>query len=276
MLVKKLFCSVTFSAVTILIMPSYWKRSLATAASLVVVLGVLAGCAPERVPVASTTPTRTASATPVAKPKNFFNKTQYSLDDPTSIWVVVNKLRPLKPANFTPTLVTLTVPHVSAPQMTQEAGDALLKMFAAAAAAGAGQLQIQNSYRSYSVQVNTHNSLVGSLGQAAADAQSARPGYSEHQTGLAVDVASYPSKCDIAACFGQTPQGIWLAANSWQYGYILRYPADKTAITGYIYEPWHFRYVGVALSTEMHNDGIETMEEFFGLPPAPDYASATG
>jgi D-alanyl-D-alanine carboxypeptidase len=274
--VRHSFCSAAFATITILIMPSQWKRSLAAATTVVVALTVLAGCAPERVPGASTTPSPAASASPVAKPKNFFNKTQYSLTDPTSIWVVVNKLRPLQPANFTPTLVTLDVPHVSAPQMTQEAGDALLKMFAAAAAAGAGQLQIQNSYRSYSVQVNTHNSLVASLGQAAADAQSARPGYSEHQTGLAVDVAAYPSKCDIAACFGQTPQGIWLAANSWQYGYILRYPADKTAITGYIYEPWHFRYVGVALSTEMHNDGIETMEEFFGLPAAPDYAGATG
>ncbi len=248
-----------------------------TAATVVVALAVLAGCAPERVP-ATTPPTVTATvpATPVAKPKNFFNRSQYSLDDPTSIWVVVNKLRPLQPTNFTPTLVTVPVPHVSAPLMTQEAGDALVTMFAASAAEGGGTLQIQNSYRSYQVQVNTHSSLVGSLGQAAADAQSARPGYSEHQTGLAVDVAALPSKCDIAACFGQTPQGIWLAANSWRFGYILRYPADKTAVTGYIYEPWHFRYVGIPLATEMHNDGIETMEEFFGLPPAPDYASATG
>jgi D-alanyl-D-alanine carboxypeptidase len=256
-------------------MPSPRKRPVVIAAIVIATLGVLVGCAPERAAVSAITPSPTASVSsaPVAKPKNFFDKKQYSLDDPTSIWVVVNKLRPLQPANFAPTLVTLDVPHISAPQMTQEAGDALVKMFAASEADGGGPLQIQNSYRSYAVQTNTHDSLVASLGQAKADAQSARPGYSEHQTGLAVDVAALPSKCDIQACFGQTPQGIWLAANSWKFGYILRYPADKTAITGYIYEPWHFRYVGIPLATEMHNDGIETMEEFFGLPPAPDYAN---
>ena len=256
-------------------MRSAWKRTVATAGILATVAIVLVGCAPDRVPTGSPTPTASTSAAPVDKPKSFFNKTQYSLDDPTSIWVVVNKLRPLNPTNYTPKLVTLDVPHVSAPQMTQEAGDALLKMFAASQAEGAGALQIQNSYRSYAVQVNTHTNLVNSLGQAAADAQSARPGYSEHQTGLAVDVAAYPSKCDIAACFGQTPQGIWLAANAWRFGYLLRYPADKTAVTGYIYEPWHFRYIGLALSTEMHNTGVTTLEEFFGLPAAPDYAPGT-
>jgi D-alanyl-D-alanine carboxypeptidase len=255
-------------------MPRHWKSSSAGLAALALLAVTLAGCAPDAGPVVTHTPTPAAStAAPlVDKPKSFFNKTQFSIDDPTSIWVVVNKLRPLQPANYAPKLVTLNVPHISAPLMTQEAGDALLKMFAASAAEGGGALQVQNSYRSFAVQTNTHNSLVASLGQAKADAQSARPGYSEHQTGLALDVAALPSKCDIAACFGQTPQGIWLAANSWRFGYILRYPADKTAITGYIYEPWHFRYVGVALSTEMHNDGITTLEEFFGLPAAPDYA----
>jgi D-alanyl-D-alanine carboxypeptidase len=257
----------------ILNMPSHWKRSIAAAATLVVALGVLSGCAPERVPAtASASPTASVPATPVPKPKNFFNKTQYSIDDPNSIWLVVNKLRPLNPPNFVPKLVQVPVPYISDALMTQEASDAMVKMFAASAAEGAGNLQIDSSYRSYSTQVNTYNGYVGSLGKAGADAQSARPGYSEHQTGLSADIGALPSKCDIAECFGQTPQGIWLAANSWRFGYILRYPQGKTAITGYIYEPWHFRYVGVALSTEMHDEGIQTLEEFFGLPPAPDYA----
>ena len=68
------------------------------------------------------------------------------------------------------------------------------------------------------------------------------------------------------------PQGTWLAANAWRFGFIIRYPQGKTDVTGYVYEPWHIRYVGVDLSTEMHNTGILTLEEFFGLPPAPDYA----
>ena len=81
-----------------------------------------------------------------------------------------------------------------------------------------------------------------------------------------------PNVCAIQECFGATPQGLWLAANSYRFGFILRYPAGKRAVTGYIFEPWHFRYVGVELATEMHETGIATLEEFFGLPPAPDYA----
>jgi len=262
-------------------MMSLWKRPIMSAVVVAAVLSALVGCARHRVPGAFPLAPVTASPVvipvvpsatpPVDKPKSVFNKTQYSLVDPTSIWVVVDKLRPVQPISYAPQLVTLAVPHISAPLMTQEAGDALLTMFTASISDGGGALQIQNSYRSYAVQTHTHNSLVDSIGEVKADAQSARAGYSEHQTGLTVDIAALPSKCDIAACFGQTPQGIWLAANAWKYGYLLRYPADKTAITGYIYEPWHFRYVGVALSTEMHNDGIETMEEFFTLAPAPDY-----
>jgi D-alanyl-D-alanine carboxypeptidase len=156
--------------------------------------------------------------------------------------------------------------------MRPEAAAALQQMFAAGAAEGAGAMQIQNAYRSYAVQVNTHNGQVARLGQAKADILSARPGYSEHQTGLAVDVAALPSKCDIEACFGQTPQGVWLAANAYRFGFILRYPADKQAVTGYVFEPWHFRYVGIPLATEMHNTGVTTLEEFFGLPAAPNYA----
>ncbi len=99
------------------------------------------------------------------------------------------------------------------------------------------------------------------------------PGYSEHQTGLAVDLAPVPAQgCNLEICFGSMPQGKWLAANCWQYGFLLRYPADKVAVTGYQYEPWHFRYIGIPLATEMHNEGVETMEEFFGLPAAPNYA----
>jgi D-alanyl-D-alanine carboxypeptidase len=120
--------------------------------------------------------------------------------------------------------------------------------------------------------VRVYNGWVSSLGQAQADAQSARPGFSEHQTGLSVDISPVPLSCALDACFGATPQGRWLADNAWRFGYLLRYPADKTPVTGFTYEPWHFRYIGVELATEMHNTGVTTLEEFFGLPAAPDYA----
>jgi D-alanyl-D-alanine carboxypeptidase len=242
---------------------------------------ILVGCTPAKQPVVHASPSASPSRTavvpsPTPTPTPTFDKRALSIDVATSLWVVVNKLRPLQPANYVPPdLVLPAAPHIASTAssvLRSEAASALVSMFAAAAAEGAGAMQIQNAYRSFAVQTNTHNSLVNSLGAAKADAQSARPGYSEHQTGLALDIAASPSKCDIAACFATTPQGAWLAANSFRFGFILRYPADKQAVTGYVFEPWHYRYVGVALATEMHSTGVTTMEEFFGLPAAPAYA----
>jgi D-alanyl-D-alanine carboxypeptidase len=145
-------------------------------------------------------------------------------------------------------------------------------MFAAAADEDGGQMQVQSAWRSYDVQVSVYAGWVSSLGQKQADAQSARPGFSEHQTGLAVDISSVPLQCSLAACFGDTDQGKWLAENAWRFGYLLRYPADKVDVTGFTYEPWHYRFIGETLATEMHNEGVTTLEEFFDLPDAPDYA----
>lgn len=201
-----------------------------------------------------------------------FDRSALSVDDAASLWVVVDKLRPLSPLNYVPPLVDAPVPYISNPQMRPEAASALVSMFAAAAAEGAGEMQIQNAYRSFSTQTRVHDRLVASLGPARADLQSARPGFSEHQTGLALDITALPEKCSIQACFAQTPQGLWLAANAWRFGFVLRYPADKTPVTGYVYEPWHFRFIGVDAATEMHATRITTLEEFFGLAAAPDYA----
>jgi D-alanyl-D-alanine carboxypeptidase len=87
-----------------------------------------------------------------------------------------------------------------------------------------------------------------------------------------MDISSVPAVCPLEACFAETDQGKWLAANAHKWGFILRYPNGMTSITGYEFEPWHYRYVGVSLATAMHDTGIQTMEEFFSLPAAPDYA----
>jgi D-alanyl-D-alanine carboxypeptidase len=251
------------------------RRILAGLVAASVLLGA-AACAPERAPTGGPSSSAGPSAAlpaPVQKTKSFFDKTRYSLDDPLSLWVINDKLRPLNPIDYAPPdLVSAPVKHISAPLMRPNAAKALVKMFAAAKAEGAGELQVQNTYRSYSTQESTHHYWVNQLGTPGADAQSARAGFSEHQTGWTADVAAYPSKCDIQECFGETPQGKWVAANAWRYGFVIRYPKGKKDITGYIYEPWHIRYVGTYLSTELHETGIETLEEFFGLPPAPDYA----
>jgi D-alanyl-D-alanine carboxypeptidase len=207
-----------------------------------------------------------------------FDKTQYSIDDPNSIWVVANKLRPLNPKTYKPSdlifpKVPTRVPGNESMQIRKVVGDALVAMFADAKQEKDFSLMLSSGFRSYSYQVNLYGSYVKRDGQAAADTYSARPGYSEHQTGLAADITTTSHKCELEACFGDTPEGEWLAANAYKYGFILRYPADKVSVAGYEYEPWHFRYVGKELAAEMHREGIKTLEEFFSLPAAPDYKS---
>ncbi|HEY8912324.1 M15 family metallopeptidase [Lacisediminihabitans sp.] len=253
------------------------RRSPVLACALAVAIAVgLVGCAPEKAPIRSSaaSPAAPQAHTPTPTPTpTGFDRAALSIDDPTSIWVVVDKLRPLAPPTYVPAdLVDTPVPHLNPPGLRAEAANAMVAMFAAAKAEGAGSMQLQSAYRSYVVQVKVYNGYVASAGKAGADAQSARPGFSEHQSGFAADISALPLKCALAACFGQTPQGLWLAANAYRFGFLLRYPADKTAVTGYMYEPWHFRYIGVPLATEMHATGITTLEEFFALPPAPDYA----
>lgn len=228
---------------------------------------------PSSSPSRSSTPSAAAvTPSPSATAPPTFDKTAQSIDDPASYWVVVNKLRPLNPQDYAaPDLVSVPVPFANEPVLRQAASDAVVAMFAAFTAETGLQMQSQSAYRSYSTQVEVYQGWVDSLGQAAADATSARPGFSEHQTGLSIDVSALPADCTLDACFADTPQGQWLAANGWRFGFILRYPADKTAITGYEFEPWHMRFVGVDLATEMHNTGVTTLEEFFGLPAAPDY-----
>ncbi len=194
-----------------------------------------------------------------------FNKNLHSLDDPASIWVVVNKTRPLQPKDYTPSDL---VGVGNGQQMRAEPAKALQTMIQDAKTQGLN-IRPLSGYRSYTTQVSVYNNEVRTYGQAVADTQSARPGTSEHQTGLAIDIGG--GGCGIEDCFGNTAEGKWVAANAYKYGFIIRYTPDKDHITGYRYEPWHIRYVGVELATEMHTNGMQTLEEFFGLPPAPDY-----
>ncbi len=188
-----------------------------------------------------------------------FDKTKYSQTSPFSIWVVVNKKRPLRPLEYTPTdLVNIG----SGQQMRTEAADALINLITAAKTENLIIAPL-SGYRSYTSQVSVYNNEVKNYGQATADTESAKPGYSEHQTGLAVDVGG--GGCGIEDCFSTTAEGKWVALNAYKYGFIVRYPADKQAITGYRTEPWHIRYVGAALSEELHSKNVTTLEEFFNL-----------
>jgi len=225
-----------------------------------------AGAAPTTQPVtASSRPIATA---PTATPG--FDRTAHSLDAPTSIWVVVDKQRPLKPRTYVPPdLVTPKVPHTNAPQLRKVAAGALVTMFAAAKRDGV-TLYSLSAYRSYATQKSIFDRNLASLGRATTLNLTAKPGYSEHQTGLADDLGD-GSSCDLRVCFESHPAARWLAKHSWRYGWVLRYPLGYTRITGIQTEPWHFRYIGKPAAKEMHRTGVKTLEQFFRLPPSPHY-----
>jgi len=197
-----------------------------------------------------------------------------SLDDPVRTWVVVNKKRPLDPIDYVPegmTGVSVRATTLS-DQLRLDASDALAAMASDLDAAGAGTLGINNGYRSYNLQVRNYYGYVESDGQEGADASSARPGYSEHQIGLAMDVVSCSSGCGGIGAFAGTAEEAWVTEHAWEYGFIVRYEEGMTGTTGYIPEPWHLRYIGPQLAAAYHDGGFHTLEEFFGLEAAPDYA----
>lgn len=129
---------------------------------------------------------------------------------------------------------------------------------AAAAASEGLTLYIASGYRSYNYQAGLYQRYVDRDGQAAADRYSARAGHSEHQTGLALDLNS------ISDSFANTPEGQWVAEHCHEYGFILRYPADKEEITGYKYEPWHLRYLGRETAAAVAATGL-CLEEYLGI-----------
>ncbi len=220
----------------------------------------------------STTEARLVGGTGVLRGAVAKQQPCLSTASPSSIWIVVNKRRPLSPVTFVPNdLVSPRVSNVHGQPIRREAAAALESMFAAASRAGAGSMVLQSGYRSYATQRSIYNGFVRSEGQSGADLRSARPGYSEHQTGLVADIAPRAAGCSDMHCIASTPQGAWLRAHAWEYGFILRYPATSTHITGYKYEPWHYRFVGKNLAADFRAGGFVTLEGFFGLPAAPRY-----
>lgn len=188
-----------------------------------------------------------------------------------SYQIVVNKVTPLNPLTYRPTdLITVPKYNPYGRILRRQVSSAVVAMGNAMKAAGKGTLIVQSGYRSYSSQQSILKAKTKAIGKTKALLLVAKPGYSEHQTGLACDFAAY-GVSTLTTSFAKTKAGIWLAANAYQYGFVLRYPKGKTAITGYNFEPWHFRYVGIPVATEMHDQGIQTLEEFYGLPSAPNY-----
>lgn len=184
----------------------------------------------------------------------------HSLTDPSSPWVVVNKRRPLDPDYRPRTAV------VRGYQVARIAAAPLEDLMRAADGKGLG-LKIASAFRSYGYQQQVHAAAVATRGREAAELRSARPGHSEHQTGLAVDVVTpADTSCSFDPCFGEQPAGRWLERQAWRHGFIVRYLRQDTAVTGYQPEPWHLRFVGRRLAAELHRTGITTLEEYFDVP----------
>lgn len=141
--------------------------------------------------------------------------------------------------------------------LTKETSAAFKKMQTAAYKDGIS-LWVCSGYRSYYDQKYLYDMYCNRDGKAAADTYSARPGYSDHQTGMAIDVNN------ASDSFGGTREAKWLANNCAKYGFIIRYPKGKEAYTGYQYEPWHIRYVGTPLAQNITNSGL-SLEEYFGI-----------
>ena len=188
-----------------------------------------------------------------------------AIDNPYEVLALVNKSNAL-PEGFEPE--DLTVPDVRFPfeeddpkkQLRKVAADALEELFEASEAEGLN-LFAQSGYRSYDRQVAVFAANVEKHGEEHANTYSARPGESEHQTGLVMDVTTDEVGFDLIVEFGETDEGKWLKDNAHKYGFIIRYPEGKEDITKYQYEPWHLRYVGEQAATEIYEKEM-TLEEY--------------
>jgi D-alanyl-D-alanine carboxypeptidase len=171
---------------------------------------------------------------------------------------LVDKQHPLPadyvPPDLTPVPAAYVAPGYSA-TMNATALQAMQRMLDAAEAQGY-DVRVVSGYRSYSDQEYTYNYWVQQLGEAEADRVSAKPGKSEHQFGTTADVGSAAFGWDLREDFGSTPEGQWLAAHSPEFGFALSYPQGKEDITGYAYEPWHFRYIGTDAAAAFTASGL--------------------
>lgn len=200
---------------------------------------------------------------------------------PSSLWLVLSKDHPIADPNYIPSDLQLLTTIATRSDKSQEerslrpvATEYLTTMLNDAKTAGF-ELMVGSAFRSFTLQNFYYSNYVKTAGEATANLYSAKPGESEHQTGLVVDISLTSRACYLETCFGQTEAGKWLAINATKYGFILRYPENKTDITKYQYEPWHFRYVGQPLATALEKSGLTLDEAYPYLESARNELIAT-
>ncbi|MBN8200119.1 M15 family metallopeptidase [Bacillus sp. NTK034] len=191
------------------------------------------------------------------------------IQNPENVMALVNKQFSL-PDGYEPS--KLIIPEVAfsygkldleKSYMRQDAALALEKLFTGALNEGV-ELFAVSGYRSFTRQSQVFDAEVNRVGKEKAVLAVAIPGSSEHQTGLSMDISSRSANLELSEEFGETKEGKWLAENAHRYGFILRYPKGKEAITGYKFEPWHFRYVGTEAAKVIYEKKW-TLEEYFDI-----------
>lgn len=249
------------------------QRILATAGLLIVLVVLIAAVAgtsdggpdePAEAASGTTATTTTAVTATTSRPPT---PPPGVVADPDDLAVLVDRERRL-PEGWQPAeLVEVPVPFTFEDPdprrlMRPEPAAALAELFAAAERDRL-PLRAVSGFRSEEAQRNVHAAYVAEEGVEAAERFSARPGHSEHQTGLAVDVTSYDGACPAEACFADRPEAAWLVDNADRFGFVVRYPSGREAVTGYEYEPWHLRYVGPELAGALSEQGL-TLDEWYG------------
>ncbi len=190
---------------------------------------------------------------------------EHILGDP--LLQLVNKTHPLDEDYWPDDMVTVErhvegVGNADTHKMREVAADALNEMFDAAEEEGI-YLRMRTGFRSYKYQESLFASYAERNGEEAANRFSARAGQSEHQSGLCCDVGGKSEGYALSYKFGETPEGKWVKEHCAEYGFIIRYPEEAEWITGYVFEPWHIRYVGVEHAKAITEQGI-TLEEYLG------------
>lgn len=180
-------------------------------------------------------------------------------DDPNSMLYLASKASPVEPVTYAPKDLRRTAG--TSVTLRQDTAKAVEALFAGAAKAG-HRLRLESGYRSYDRQKSLYAQYTRQYGEAFASRISAKAGTSEHQLGQAADVGSASGQCTLKACFGDTAAGKWVAAHAHEYGLIVRYPTNAEKITGYKYEPWHLRYIGIPDARAMKKNSIATFEQY--------------
>ncbi len=247
----------------------YYRFPIAIASIIAISGSLLAGCGETQQAKQSTKEEQKAVSHDTTENKKATNSSDITKKEQKvdAGGYIEGKKLPKKPTYIKGILVAskqYPLPSNFAPGENKDAREAFDELNAAALLEGF-KFDAFSTYRSYDRQVELYEAYVKRDGKKAADTYSARPGYSEHQTGLAFDIGEVGNTAAYADNkFANTPAGKWIAKNAHKYGFIMRYPKGKDDVTGYMYESWHFRYVGKKIATEIYkNDG--TLEEYLGI-----------